>query len=210
MGTNVRARSVASFVRKLWPEFESQHARADPIVQSAMKLWPSKEISGSGEKPIMQVQLLGQVCSIVLTWMKEIAEAYLSTKVNDAVATVPTHFNGPRRQAKKDYRSISWLNVLRITYETTAAAIAHGLDKKGDGEQNVLICDMGGGTSDAFLLTIKDGVSKVKATASDTYFGCRGFRQRDCGFRHAAYQTEQQTERSDQKPLSHSESQEAL
>ena len=150
-----------------------------PIAQSGMKLWTSKVISGSSGKPMIREQLTGQVCSMVLTKMNECAEAYLSTKVNDAVAIVPTHFNGSRRQATKDAKSIPWLNVLRITNETTAAAIACGLDKKGDGEQNLLICDVVGGTSDVFLLTTKGGVSEAKTTAADTDLDVEDFDKQD-------------------------------
>ena len=82
---------------------------------------------------------------MILTKMKETAESYLGGTVNDAVVTVPAYFNDSQRQATKDAGSICGLNVLRIINEPTAAAIAYGLDKKGAGEQNVLIFDMGGG-----------------------------------------------------------------
>ena len=78
---------------------------------------------------------------MVVTKMKEIAEAYLETKVNDAVVIVPAYFNDSQRQATKDVGYISGLNVLRIINEPTAAAIAHGLDKIGHGERNVIIYD---------------------------------------------------------------------
>merc|ERR1739842_106773 len=80
-----------------------------------------------------------EISSMVLTKMKEIAEAYLGKEVNNAVVTVPAYFNDSQRQATKDAGSISGLNVLRIINEPTAAAIAYGLDKKGSGERNVLI-----------------------------------------------------------------------
>ena len=85
---------------------------------------------------------------MVLVKMKEIAEAYLGKKVNDAVITVPAYFNDSQRQATKDAGAISGMNVLRIINEPTAAAIAYGLDKKTDGEKKVLIFDLGGGTFD--------------------------------------------------------------
>merc|ERR1719217_1852193 len=106
-----------------------------------------------------------EISSMILLKMKEVAEAYLGGKVNDAVVTVPAHFNDSQRQATKDAGSICGLNVLRIINEPTAAAIAYGLDKKGCGEMNVLIFDMGGGTFDVSLLTIEDGIFEVKATA---------------------------------------------
>merc|ERR1711966_394785 len=159
---------------------------ADPVVQADIKLWPFKVISGSGDKPMIVVDFMGEekkfhpeeVSSMILTKMKETAEAYLGTKVNDAVVTVPAYFNDSQRQATKDAGQICGLNVLRIINEPTAAAIAYGLDKKGCGEQNVLIYDMGGGTFDVSLLTIEDGIFEVKATAGDTHLGGEDFDNR--------------------------------
>jgi L1 cell adhesion molecule like protein len=112
---------------------------------------------------------------MVLTKMKETAEAFLNKKVKDAVITVPAYFNDSQRQATKDAGIICGLNVLRIINEPTAAAIAYGLDKKGKGEQNVLIFDLGGGTFDVSLLTIDDGIFEVKATSGDTHLGGEDF-----------------------------------
>lgn len=95
---------------------------------------------------------------MVLTKMREVAEAYIGQKVKDAVITVPAYFNDSQRQATKDAGTIAGLNVLRIINEPTAAAIAYGLDKKNQGERNVLIFDLGGGTFDVSLLSIDDGV----------------------------------------------------
>jgi heat shock protein 1/8 len=115
---------------------------------------------------------------MVLVKMKEIAEAYLGGIVKDAVITVPAYFNDSQRQATKDAGVISGLNVLRIINEPTAAAIAYGLDKKTQGERNVLIFDLGGGTFDVSLLTIEDGIFEVKATAGDTHLGGEDFDNR--------------------------------
>merc|ERR1712150_439027 len=128
-----------------------------------------------GEKKQFKAE---EISSMVLTKMKEIAEAYLGKEVNNAVVTVPAYFNDSQRQATKDAGSISGLNVLRIINEPTAAAIAYGLDKKGAGEKNVLIYDMGGGTFDVSLLTIEDGIFEVKATAGDTHLGGEDFDNR--------------------------------
>jgi L1 cell adhesion molecule like protein len=95
--------------------------------------------------------------------------------IKNAVITVPAYFNDSQRQATKDAGVISGLNVLRIINEPTAAAIAYGLDKKGKGEQNILIFDLGGGTFDVSLLSIDDGVFEVKATAGDTHLGGEDF-----------------------------------
>ena len=91
---------------------------------------------------------------MVLLKMHETAEAYLGGTVKDAVVTVPAYFNDSQRQATKDAGIISGLNVMRIINKPTAAAIAYGLDKKAEGEKNVLIFDLGGGTFDVSLLTI--------------------------------------------------------
>ena len=103
--------------------------------------------------------------------MKETAEAYLGTTVNNAVVPVPAYFNDSQRQATKDAGTISGMNILRIINEPTATAIAYGLDKKDTGERNVLIFDLGGGTFDVSLLTIEEVIFEVKATAGDTHLG---------------------------------------
>jgi len=157
----------------------------DPGVQSDMKHWPFKVTPGAGGTPIIEVEYKGErksfkaeeISSMVLIKMKEIAEAYLGKEVKNAVVTVPAYFNDSQRQATKDAGSISGLNVLRIINEPTAAAIAYGLDKKGD-EKNVLIFDLGGGTFDVSLLTIEEGIFEVKATAGDTHLGGEDFDNR--------------------------------
>lgn len=155
----------------------------DPIVQKDRKLWPFKVEAGPDGKPCIVVSHKGEfkrfhpeeISSMVLTKMKETAEAYLGKSVKKAVITVPAYFNDSQRQATKDAGSIAGLNVLRIINEPTAAAIAYGLDKRGKGERNVLIFDLGGGTFDVSLLTIEDGIFEVKATAGDTHLGGEDF-----------------------------------
>lgn len=117
---------------------------------------------------------------MILTKMKETAEAYLGETISDAVITVPAYFNDSQRQATKDAGVIAGLNVLRIINEPTAAAIAYGLDKKGNiqGEKNVLIFDLGGGTFDVSVLSIEDGIFEVKSTAGDTHLGGEDFDNR--------------------------------
>ncbi|KAK4336687.1 hypothetical protein RND71_044113 [Anisodus tanguticus] len=102
----------------------------------------------------------------------------VSKTVNNAVITVPAYFNDSQRQATKDAGTIAGLNVMRIINEPTAAAIAYGLDKKGKGEKNVLIFDLGGGTFDVSILTIDDGIFEVKSTAGDTHLGGEDFDNR--------------------------------
>lgn len=157
----------------------------DSSVQSDMKHWPFDVISDGG-KPKIQVEYKGEtksffpeeISSMVLIKMREIAEAYLGKSVMNAVVTVPAYFNDSQRQATKDAGTIAGLNVLRIINEPTAAAIAYGLDKKGQGERNVLIFDLGGGTFDVSILTIEDGIFEVKSTAGDTHLGGEDFDNR--------------------------------
>lgn len=118
-----------------------------------------------------------EISSMVLIKMKEIAETYLGKKVINAVVTVPAYFNDAQRQATKDAGTISGLNVVRILNEPTAAAIAYGLDKK-QGEKNIMVFDLGGGTFDVSILTIDNGVFEVVATNGDTHLGGQDFDQR--------------------------------
>merc|ERR1712137_530456 len=115
---------------------------------------------------------------MVLANIKESAETYLGTPVEDAVLTVPAHFDASQRQATKDAASSCGLNVLRVVSEPTAAAIAYGLDNKSYGVRNVLIYDLGGGTLDVSILTVQDGVFEVKATAGDRHLGGEDFDKR--------------------------------
>nr|XP_021397311.1 heat shock cognate 71 kDa protein [Lonchura striata domestica] len=157
----------------------------DSVVQSDMKHWPFTVVNDAG-RPKVQVEYKGEtksfypeeISSMVLTKMKEIAEAYLGKTVTNAVVTVPAYFNDSQRQATKDAGTIAGLNVLRIINEPTAAAIAYGLDKKVGAERNVLIFDLGGGTFDVSILTIEDGIFEVKSTAGDTHLGGEDFDNR--------------------------------
>lgn len=114
-----------------------------------------------------------QISAMILTKMKETAEAYLGETVTQAVVTVPAYFNDAQRQATKDAGKIAGLDVLRIINEPTAAALAYGLDKKGSG--TIAVYDLGGGTFDVSILEIGDGVFEVKATNGDTFLGGEDF-----------------------------------
>jgi len=157
----------------------------DATVQSDIKLWPFKVVA-EGNKPMIEVEYQGQpkrfsaeeISSMVLTKMKQTAEAYLGETCKNAVVTVPAYFNDQQRQATKDAGAIAGLNVMRIINEPTAAAIAYGLGKKTKGELTVLIFDLGGGTFDVSLLSIDEGVFEVKATAGDTHLVGEDFDQR--------------------------------
>uniref|UniRef100_A0A3Q3EE54 Endoplasmic reticulum chaperone BIP n=1 Tax=Labrus bergylta TaxID=56723 RepID=A0A3Q3EE54_9LABR len=140
----------------------------DSTVQQDIKYLPFK-VTEKKSKPHIQVDIGGgtmktfapeEISAMVLTKMKETAEAYLGKKVTHAVVTVPAYFNDAQRQATKDAATIAGLNVMRIINEPTAAAIAYGLDKR-DGEKNILVFDLGGGTFDVSLLTIDNGVFEV-------------------------------------------------
>ncbi|BET02662.1 Heat shock protein [Nesidiocoris tenuis] len=158
----------------------------DPKIQEDFKHWPFKVVNDCS-KPKIQVEFKGEmkrfapeeISSMVLTKMKETAEAYLGTQVRDAVITVPAYFNDSQRQATKDAGAIAGINVMRIINEPTAAALAYGLDKNLKGERNVLIFDLGGGTFDVSILTIDEGsLFEVKATAGDTHLGGEDFDNR--------------------------------
>jgi heat shock protein 1/8 len=149
----------------------------DATVQADMKHWPFKVVQEGG-RPRIQVEYKNEtktytpeeISAMVLTKMKETAEAYLGKKISEAVVTVPAYFNDSQRQATKDAGVIAGLNVLRIINEPTAAAIAYGLDKKVTGERNVLIFDLGGGTFDVSVLKIEDGIFEVQSTAGKCFF----------------------------------------
>jgi len=158
---------------------------ADAEVQADMKHFPFTVLDRAG-KPVVEVEFKGEkkqftpeeISSMILVKMRETAEAYLGGTVNNAVVTVPAYFTDSQRQATKDAGLIAGLNVLRIINEPTAAAIAYGLDKKVEGERNVLIFDLGGGTFDVSLLTIEEGIFEVKSTAGDTHLGGEDFDNR--------------------------------
>merc|ERR1712020_661036 len=156
----------------------------DSAVQHDIKYFPFKVIEKTSKPHIVldtpggeKVFAAEEISSMVLTKMKETAEAYLGKPVTHAVVTVPAYFNDAQRQATKDAGVIAGLTVMRIINEPTAAAIAYGMDKK-EGEKNVLVFDLGGGTFDVSLLTIDNGVFEVVATNGDTHLGGEDFDQR--------------------------------
>ena len=153
-------------------------------VKKDIKLFPFKLVEKKG-KPAIQVEVNGQkkvftpeeISAMILQKMKDTAEAYLGHKVTHAVVTVPAYFNDAQRTATKDAGTIAGLEVLRIVNEPTAAAIAYGLDKK-EGESQIVVYDLGGGTFDVSLLSIDSGVFEVLATAGDTHLGGEDFDNR--------------------------------
>jgi len=155
----------------------------DKEVQRDLRMFPFKVVN-KDSKPCIEVDLkegkkvfqAEEISAMVLIKMKETAEAYLGKEIKNAVVTVPAYFNDAQRQATKDAGTIAGLNVARIINEPTAAAIAYGLDKKG--EKNILVFDLGGGTFDVSILTIDNGVFEVVSTNGDTHLGGEDFDQR--------------------------------
>ncbi|KAJ4778277.1 heat shock protein 70 [Rhynchospora pubera] len=157
----------------------------DKVVQRDRKLLPYNIVNKEG-KPYIEVKIRDgevkvfspeEISAMILTKMKETAEAYLGKKIKNAVITVPAYFSDAQRQSTKDAGTIAGLNVVRIINEPTAAAIAYGLDKKG-GEKNILVFDLGGGTFDVSILTVDNGVFEVLATNGNTHLGGEDFDQR--------------------------------
>jgi L1 cell adhesion molecule like protein len=158
---------------------------SDQVVQDDIMLWPFKVTSGVNDKPMITVKYKEQekhlcaeeVSSMILTKMREIAETYLETPVKNAVVTVPAYFSDSQRKATIDAGAIAGLNVMRVMNKPTAAAVAYGLDKRTDcaEERNIFVFDLGGGTFDVCLLTIKDNAFQVKATAGNTHLGGEDF-----------------------------------
>merc|ERR1712054_424116 len=154
------------------------------LYKQIKKLFPYK-IVAKGDKPYVEVLLDGKarqfapegVSGMILSKMRTVAEGFVGKEIANAVVTVPAYFNDAQRQATKDAGTISGMTVQRIINEPTAAAIAYGLDKK-DGEKNILVFDLGGGTFDVTLLTIDNGVFEVLATNGDTHLGGEDFDQR--------------------------------
>lgn len=155
---------------------------SDPTTQKDIKNF-AYNVVDKDDKPLIKVEYKNEfktfapeeISAMVISKLKETAEAFLGETVTDAVITVPAYFNDSQRQATKDAGTIAGLNVLRIINEPTAAAIAYGLDKKSSKEKNILIFDCGGGTHDVSILTIDDAVFEVKATAGDTHLGGEDF-----------------------------------
>merc|ERR1712178_526506 len=154
-------------------------------VQSDLKHWPFEIVNKDG-KPHIQVEVDGstktfaaeEISSMVLTKMRKIAEGYLGGDVTQAVVTCPAYFNDQQRAATKDAGAIASLKVLRVINEPTAAALAYGLDRTEQNEQNILVFDLGGGTFDVTVLTIEKGVFEVASTNGDTHLGGEDFDQR--------------------------------
>ena len=154
---------------------------SDPIVQREKKYLPFSIVSDGHDKPLIEVDYMDekktfypeQIQAMVLEKMKSIAETFTGTTIKDVVITVPAYFNDIQRQATENAGKIAGLNVQRIINEPTAAAIAYGLNNKGD--RNILIFDLGGGTLDVTVLKLSDGQFDVLSTNGDTHLGGEDF-----------------------------------
>jgi L1 cell adhesion molecule like protein len=152
------------------------HKFSDQVVQNELKHLAYKVIPDDNDKPMVQLEngttyYPEQISAMILSEMKNIAEAYLGHTVTKAVITVPAYFSDASRAATRDAAVIAGLDPLRIINEPTAAALAFGLDKNFKGERNIIVSDKGGGTYDVSLLTIDEGMFEVKATGGDTHLG---------------------------------------
>ena len=147
------------------------------IIQDDKKVLPYKiEEASNGDTRINikgKQHSPAEISSFILSNIKKTAEEYLGEEVKEAVITVPAYFNDSQRQATKDAGKIAGLEVKRIINEPTAAALAYGLDKKG--EEKIAVFDLGGGTFDVSILEIGDGVFEVKSTNGDTHLGGEDF-----------------------------------
>jgi molecular chaperone DnaK len=165
----------------------------DPMVEKDKKLVPYKIARASNGDAWVEVEgksySPSQISAFILQKMKETAEAYLGSKVEQAVITVPAYFNDAQRQATKDAGKIAGLEVLRIINEPTAAALAYGLDKGKTG--TIAVYDLGGGTFDISILEIGDGVFEVKSTNGDTFLGGEDFDMRLVNYLADEFQKEQ-------------------
>src|SRR5450631_1401305 len=153
--------------------------RSDEVTEE-QKMVPYKVVRG--ENGDARVEIQGkkysppEISAMILTKLKEAAEAYLGQKVSEAVITVPAYFNDAQRQATKDAGKVAGLDVKRIINEPTAAALAYGLDKKKN--ETIAVYDFGGGTFDVSILEVGEGVVEVKSTNGDTHLGGDNIDQR--------------------------------
>ncbi|GAV32203.1 heat shock protein 70 [Coriobacteriaceae bacterium EMTCatB1] len=150
-------------------------------VESERKTVAYKVVKGKDGRAVVEVEgkqyTPEEISAMILQKLKADAEAYLGEPVTEAVITVPAYFNDMQRQATKDAGKIAGLEVKRIINEPTAAALAYGLDKKGQ-DQTILVFDLGGGTFDVSILEIGEGVFEVKSTSGDNHLGGDDWDQR--------------------------------
>ncbi|GGL98067.1 molecular chaperone DnaK [Deinococcus aerophilus] len=160
---------VKRFIGRRWDEVKEEAARSPFHVKEGEGGSVRIEVNGKDYAP-------EQVSAEVLRKLVSDASAKLGQKITDAVITVPAYFDNSQREATKQAGEIAGLNVLRVINEPTAAALAYGLERKGN--ETVLVFDLGGGTFDVTILELGDGVFEVKSTAGDTHLGGADFDHR--------------------------------
>jgi molecular chaperone DnaK len=162
-------------------------------VNDEMKMVPYKVVrSANGDARVVvggKELSPPEISAMILTKLKEAAEAYLGEKVDRAVITVPAYFNDAQRQATKDAGQIAGLKVERLVNEPTAAALAYGLDKKKN--ETIAVYDFGGGTFDISILEVGEGVVEVKSTNGDTHLGGDNIDQRIVEWLQAEFKKDQ-------------------
>ncbi|MAU31137.1 MAG: molecular chaperone DnaK [Flavobacteriaceae bacterium] len=159
-------KTVYSVKRFMGNKFSESKKEADRV--------PYKVVKGDNDTPRVDIDgrlyTPQELSAMILQKMKKTAEDYLGASVEEAVITVPAYFNDAQRQATKEAGEISGLKVKRIINEPTSAALAYGLDKKGQ-DQKIVVFDFGGGTHDVSILELGDGVFEVLSTDGDTHLG---------------------------------------
>ncbi|NBL63960.1 molecular chaperone DnaK [Flavobacterium sp. NST-5] len=165
-------KTIASVKRFMGNKFSESQKEASNVAYKVVK--------GDNDTPRVDIDTRlytpQELSAMTLQKMKKTAEDYLGTTVSEAVITVPAYFNDAQRQATKEAGEIAGLKVMRIINEPTAAALAYGLDKKGQ-DQKIAVYDLGGGTFDISILELGDGVFEVLSTNGDTHLGGDDFDQ---------------------------------
>ncbi|MCP2014188.1 molecular chaperone DnaK [Deinococcus sp. HSC-46F16] len=172
---------VKRFIGRRWDEIREEAGRAPFVVKEGPGGSVRIEVNGQDLAP-------EQVSAEVLRKLVNDASAKLGEKIRDVVITVPAYFDNSQREATKQAGEIAGLNVLRVINEPTAAALAYGLERKGN--ETVLVFDLGGGTFDVTILELGDGVFEVKSTSGDTHLGGADFDQRLVGWLAGEFQKE--------------------
>lgn len=156
--------SAKRFIGRRYDEVEKTAKRMSFKVVAGKEGEVEINVGGKQYRP-------AEISALVLQKLKTDAESFIGEKITEAVITVPAYFNDSQRQATKDAGKIAGLEVKRIINEPTAAALAYGIDKKGQKDQKIAVYDLGGGTFDISILDVGEGVFEVLSTNGDTQLG---------------------------------------